>query len=386
LAVPEVVDVVAALQAAHDPSRGDALMRLLTSARMQLGLADIAFLGDWGRHLAARRRARGGAAGGDGPVEPGTAAVEAVDARAAGEVAREVETDEVDERSIIEAIEDLPPAGSPWQDSRGHVLSAAAHERMSGLAAQLAALRRATYLPVGHLVAEAERLLGLDLELSARGGPQARVHLDRPQEVAEQFTGELDSSAATLGAFLDYLDAIDEHERGGEPGQVDVALDRVQILTVHAAKGLEWDVVVVPGLRDGGFPTMPVKETRGARTKAWLTDPAALPFPLRKDYRDPDGSARLPALDLEPGADSEGVLKSIGELQQAVAVHEVAEDRRVAYVALTRARGHLLLTGAWWAEAKQARGSSIFLDELFAAGRLGAPGVEVPEVDATATA
>src|SRR5690606_28755836 len=70
LSVPEVVDVVAALQAAHDPTRGDALMRLLTSARLRLGLADIAFLGDWGRHLAARRRAPGGTGTPDGKGSP----------------------------------------------------------------------------------------------------------------------------------------------------------------------------------------------------------------------------------------------------------------------------------------------------------------------------
>ncbi|NLF06115.1 MAG: ATP-dependent helicase [Actinomycetales bacterium] len=360
LSVPEVVDVVAALQAAHDPTRGDALMRLLTSARLRLGLADIAFLGDWGRHLAARRRAPGGTGTPEGPESPD-----------GGLDAPELEADEVDERSIVEAIEDLPPVGSTWRDSRGHELSAAARERMSALAGQLAALRRATYLPVGHLVAEAERLLGLDIELSARGGAGARVHLDRLGEVAEQFTSELDSSAATLGAFLDYLDAIDEHERGGEPGQVDVATDRVQLLTVHAAKGLEWDVVVVPGLRDGSFPTMAVKETRGAQTKAWLTGAGALPFPLRRDYRDPDGSDRLPALEIAPGADTADVLEEIETFRRAVARHEVAEDRRVAYVALTRARTHMLLTGAWWSEAKQARGSSIFLDELAAAGRIG---------------
>ena len=346
LSVPEVVDVVAFLQAAHDPARGDSLMRLLTSARTRLGLADIAFLGDWGRHLAARRRGR--------------EAAELPD----------IEDDEVDERSIIEAIGSLPPAGSPWRDSRGHALSAAGRARMQQLAEQLTALRRATYLPVGDLVVEAERLLGLDIELAARGGPRARVHLDRLQEVAEQFTAERDTTPATLGAFLEYLDAIDEHERGGEPGQVDVALDRVQLLTVHAAKGLEWDVVVVPGLRDSTFPTMPVENMRGAQRSAWLTGTSELPYPLRKDYQDPDGSARLPALEPEHAADTEDLLAAVAKFKEDVARYEVAEDRRVAYVALTRARRHLLLTGAWWADAKTARGPSVFLGELVAAGRI----------------
>src|SRR5690606_16688584 len=129
---------------------GDALMRLLTAARMRLGLADVAWLGDWGRRLAARRR-------GHETTDPD---------------APQVEDDEGDERSIVEAIETLPPPG--WRDSRGHELSEAGRERMQDLAERLTALRRATYLPVGDLVVEAERLLGLDIELAARGGPRAR--------------------------------------------------------------------------------------------------------------------------------------------------------------------------------------------------------------------
>src|SRR5690606_27723600 len=56
LSVPEVVDVVAALQAAHAPTREGALMRLFTAAPMRLGVADDAWFGDWGRQIAARRR------------------------------------------------------------------------------------------------------------------------------------------------------------------------------------------------------------------------------------------------------------------------------------------------------------------------------------------
>jgi len=61
LTAPEVTDLVAALQTAHDPSRGDALMRLLTGPRLRLGAADLHALAEWsgepaGRAPASRQR------------------------------------------------------------------------------------------------------------------------------------------------------------------------------------------------------------------------------------------------------------------------------------------------------------------------------------------
>ncbi|WP_448630120.1 hypothetical protein [Cellulomonas soli] len=84
LSTPEVVDLVAALQAAHDPSRGDALVRLLTGARTRLGAADLHALAAWASELSARHGSARGR-GADG-----------------------VEADVVDERSIVDALDDLP--------------------------------------------------------------------------------------------------------------------------------------------------------------------------------------------------------------------------------------------------------------------------------------
>ena len=64
-----------------------------------------------------------------------------------------------------------------------------------------------------------------------------------------------------------------------------MAPDRVQVLTVHAAKGLEWEIVAVPHLVAQVFPGRKI-------SGSWLTDPAALPVPLRGDAAD------LPALEL----------------------------------------------------------------------------------------
>ena len=65
--------------------------------------------------------------------------------------------------------------------------------------------------------------------------------------------------------------------------------NRVQVLTVHAAKGLEWQVVAVPHLSAGVFPS-----TASART--WLTDAADLP-PLLRGDRPPSGVHGVPVLD-----------------------------------------------------------------------------------------
>ena len=65
---PEVADVRALLECAHDPGRGDALMRLLTGPRIRLGARDLAVLGRWRDRMGSRRRAGGtGAVGGTRP-------------------------------------------------------------------------------------------------------------------------------------------------------------------------------------------------------------------------------------------------------------------------------------------------------------------------------
>ena len=362
LVEPEVVDVVATLRVLADPSRGDALMRLLTGARWRIGPRDIAALGRWARRSAPARRETAGAA--------------------------DAEPDEVDETSIIDALDDLPPSG--WLSEPGRA-------RMARLAAELRALRGRLAQPLPDLVGDVIRTTGLDVEVlvGAAAGTARRASLDRFIEVAADFAEARSGPQATdadapsesiaagvgstgsLPAFLDYLDAAAVAERGldradDEPGVperpagVDVHADRVQLLTVHGAKGLEWDVVVVPGVVDKVFPGI-----RSADLKGWLTQRGALPWALRGDR---DG---LPVAALDGCADHAAALAAVDNFKADVEEHLLTEERRLAYVAVTRARSMLVCTGYRWDDTVKPRQDSPFLAAVRDACAAGAGTVEV---------
>ncbi len=331
LAAPEIVDLVATLEAAHDPSRGDSLMRLLTGPRARLGLADLAALGAWAREQAARHTGRDAA----------------------------TESDVVDERSIVDALDQLPPPD--WRSRDGRVLSATGRHRLMTMATTLRTLRRLTHLPLVELVGEAERQLDLDIEVQVRGAAAgetpgtARARLDAFRSVAAAFSAEDDH--ATLGAFIAWLAAAAVHERGLDAPVGPLDPHAVQILTVHAAKGLEWDAVAVPGLLAGTFP--------GTVDAPWPVRYDAVPGTLRGDRQD------LPGLDLTGAGDRDVLLDRLAHHRDEHAAQALAEERRLAYVAVTRARTELMVSGAWWRDVTKPCDPSPFLVEI-----AGTPGVD----------
>jgi DNA helicase-2/ATP-dependent DNA helicase PcrA len=354
LSVPEVQDVVATLRVLHDAAASDALMRLLTGPRWRIGPRDLVALG---------RRARALAAGEDEeaddlpsrpeePAGPGGAA--AAGGRDAGstlaeDALAEAITDLTAETgSLVEALDDLgDPAG----------YSGTGYARLRALAAEIRWLRQHAGRPLADLVAEVERTLSLDIEVAARPGADpaaARGDLDAFADVAAAFAGE--QPDATLGAFLAYLAAAQQEEFGLEPGRAGES-DTVKLLTVHAAKGLQWPAVFVPGLAAGKtsqvFPARPRQSTR------WTDNPRLIPFSLRGDAGD------LPPL---RGLDSD----SVAEFTDACAARDLAEERRLAYVAATRAEFWLGCSGYWWGEGSSRLGPSVFLDQVREACEAGA--------------
>jgi DNA helicase-2/ATP-dependent DNA helicase PcrA len=334
LAVPEVQDVVCTLRVLHDAGASDALARLLTGPRLRIGPRDLVALG---------RRARALASGeGDGRAVTRAAAVE----QDAQDALAEAVTDLTAETgSLVEALDDL---GEPAAYSR------VGYARMHALAGELRRLRAHIGRPLADLTAEAERVLGLDIEVAARPGVDpvaARADLDAFTDVADAFTGE--GAEPTLGAFLAYLTAAQQEEFGLETGRVGDS-DSVKLLTAHAAKGLQWPAVFVPGLAMGErsqvFPARPRVSTR------WTDNPRLIPFGLRGDAGD------LPEL---LGLDAAS-LEAFGE---ACAARDLSEERRLMYVAATRAAFWLGCSGYWWGEGGSSRlGPSPFLEEVRKSG------------------
>ena len=360
LHTPEVADLVALLHVVQDPSRGDRLMRLLTGPSCRLGAADLDGLGAWARH---RQRT----------------------ARAERDRRADLSPDSSEEASIVEALDDLPRA--PWVGTDGQRIGDLALARLRGLGDAVRRLRALTGLGLPELTAEAEVALGLDLEVLARPGytpGAARAHLDAFADVASTFAAS--AERATLGGFLAWLEAAVAEERGLDLGWVEARPDAVQVMTVHAAKGLEWDVVAVPGLVESSFPAHSGNQGKvvgdawghaDPSDKGWLTGLATLPYDLRGDV---DG---LPRFGWSDRHDWDSLDEAFGRFAAAVADHGIAEERRLAYVALTRARRDLLLTAHVWGTATTPRVTSRFLLEVRASAVVVAPGpwVDLPPLE-----
>ena len=326
LAVPEVADLVATLRLVADPTAGADAMRVLTGRRWRLGGRDIAAL--WRRAVELDDR----------PTHDAT--TEQIVAQAAADA---------DAACLADAICDPGPAKT---------YSPAGHSRIVALGRELTALRAHLSHPLPDLVAEVRRVLGLDTEVRAArpvaAGWSGTEHLDAFADVVADFAA---LPGATVPSLLAYLDAAQQVENGLAPADVSVANDRVQILTVHSAKGLEWQVVAVPHLSGRVFPST-------GSTRTWLTDAGDLP-PLLRGDRATVSEHGVPVLDTSDINDRKRLSDKISDHKRRLEQRRIDEERRLLYVAITRAENTLLLSGHHWgASEAKPRGPSDFLREV----------------------
>lgn len=305
---PAVQDVRAALELAYDVEASPWLARLL--AGIDLGAADLLALGDWARFLARQEG-----------VHPHQAV-------------------------LLDAVDSPPKPG--WAAEGRPAISEEAVRRVRLLDERLRQVREGVGRSITEQVERAILIMGtLDDVIADPLSMGGRAALDEFISVAAAY--EQETPGASLGSFLAYLDMAEKREDGldaplGEPDP-----NAVQILTVHGSKGLEWDGVVVFGLADGSFPLHKSKSRPWTddppANKAWVTDAGSLPHSLRGDRAD------LPPFefDVEGAKNPSTAFKQWleGEYGASLGEHAEREERRLAYVAMTRARSAQLLVGSW---------------------------------------
>jgi DNA helicase-2/ATP-dependent DNA helicase PcrA len=325
--IAEVADVLALMKVVTNPEAGTALMRHLTGPRLALGAKDIAALGAY-----SRKRAKEGHEDSHSFI-----------AKIAAGNPDSAEADDLFIGSLIDALDEIDQCDKESREQFSDV----GFTRLSRFAADLRRLRSRAGGSIIDLITEIENYLNLDLEVSLRDGTRnGRRHLERFLDEASKFA----RSGGSISAFIEWLDVTSKKEGGLKSGAPEVRSDVVQLLTVHTAKGAEWDFVAVPGLAEGTFPSNNTNDPDN-----WITNERQIPFALRGD------GDELPVFSLAQCTKDSEAGKIISAYAKSCSAIKKQEEIRLGYVAVTRARTHLLCTTSWWREgAKSVDPSELF--------------------------
>jgi DNA helicase-2/ATP-dependent DNA helicase PcrA len=296
LETPEIVDLISVLRVIEDPGANVALTRLLLGPRWRIGYRHLVRLARWAsRHNWGLKDVLPG----EDP-DPGNVSF-----------------------ALSEALDHLDEVEG---------LDEEAHHRLVAFRDELRELRRQADAPLLDLVQTVLERTGVWAELEAsadRRTISARQNLATFLDRVAAFAPV--EGAPSLRAFLAYLDAVEDAAEPVEATQPAPA-DSVKLMTVHMAKGLEFPVVVVAGLsagtakdgtpKHGIFPDVRIADPRRAQ---------GFPYELRED------SGHLPRFDGNARA-----------FKTRLEERALEDERRLLYVAITRAKQLLVLTAAWW--------------------------------------
>ena len=340
LSTPEITDIVCVLRCLWYADAGGDLIRILAGPRFRIGVADLAGLRDTARWFAGRDVTQQ-------PLSPEDRADD------------EVLPDPDRSFTLLDALDQI--AGMRDLDHgalRG--ISPTGRERLREAGRMLAALRQGVGGDIGELIGSAVQALRLDIELDAN---EAREHAGSSAAHAniDLFTDLVDSYLAvdtrgTLASVLEWIERATESDESAEHVAAPVP-GTVHLITAHGSKGLEWDLVAVPRLVAGEFPG-------SARSGAGWLRTGQIPDELRGDV------AARPQLNWRFAETQKELRDRIAEYKTELQDRHADEERRLAYVAITRSADRLFLSGSFWGGQTRARVPSVFLQELAQTGIL----------------
>ena len=345
---PEVADIIALLRTLTMPESGTALMRLLTGPHLNLGARDLMALGSFTKAFAR-----------DNDFSRGAQLKQALEE----DIEVVATADEFATGSIIESLEQLliltPAQLNKYQKTPE--FSAEGLARLRKFSLSLRSLRRNLNGSITEAIIEASEFLSLDTEVLVRDGWQnGRRNIDRFLDEAARFQ----KNGGSLFNFLQWLKIAQDAEGGLKPAEVDVRSDAVQILTIHAAKGAEWDYVAIPGLAEKNFPNI------GKKSDNWITNAGSIPVSMRGDYQ------QLPAINFDNFSTNKNLKDGIESFSDQWKSRKAMEEMRLAYVAITRAKQGLICTTSHFRTGENAVAPSR-LFQLFANALEGIPGGKV---------
>ena len=154
---------------------------------------------------------------------------------------------------------------------------------------------------------------------SNAGGAQRRANLDMLIEKARAYEA---TSYKGLFHFVRYIEQLQKYDVDyGEASIEDEYADTVRVMTIHKSKGLEFPVVITAGMGK----RFNMQDARSA---------VALHAGM---------GVGLDAVDLEYRTKIPSIIKKV--IQKEEALESLGEELRVLYVALTRAKEKLIITG-----------------------------------------
>ena len=212
--------------------------------------------------------------------------------------------------------------GQSAADGTESVPGQSAAEKLRQFYARAAYFRRKVpYTPIHELLEEVMEKTGYRLYITAMpGGAQRAANLDMLTERAAAFEG---TSYKGLFNFIRYIEQLKKYDVDyGEAGIMDEQENTVRIMSIHKSKGLEFPVVFVAGLGKN-FNTQDLKGS----------------VLLHSEW-----GAGLDLIDLKRRTKTPTFLKKM--IRERTVLENLAEEMRVLYVALTRAKEKLIMTGA----------------------------------------